>query len=127
MRRLLDLNQPSTAFVKVIGFSVVLLPAVLYGAALLWRGVELIRTVLLSAIKVSWMVGATVLIIFIALIVVEQVQDHHFDAQYRKQRSQEVALANGYYECQYCGNRRVRGNDRTCSVCGRELMLEESK
>ncbi len=124
MRRFIDLNQPSGLFVKVIGFFMVLLPAVLYGVVLLWSQAEALRTLLLSMIRISLAAGVLVLIVFIVLIAVEQIQDHYFDAQYRKQRSQKVALADGYYECQYCGNRRVRGSDNTCGVCGRELTLE---
>jgi hypothetical protein len=123
MRRFLNLNQPGTILVKVIGFFVVLLPAVLYGIALIWSETGILRTLLLSLISVSFVVGTIVFVVFLVLIVVEQIQDHYFDAQYQKQRSQKVFLANGYYECQYCGNQKVRENDQTCSVCGKELIL----
>ena len=122
MRRLLDLNQPGTTFVKVIGFFLVLLPAVLYGIVLIWSGTGIIRTLLLKFIKVSLMAGAFVWIVFLLLIVVEQIQDHYFDAHYQKQRDQKVPLADGYYECQYCGNQRVLENDRACNVCGKEFV-----
>lgn len=85
------------------------------------------RTLLLSMIKISFLVGAFVFTVFLVLIVVEQVQDHYFNAQYQKQRSQKIRLANGYYECQYCGNQRVRENDKTCEVCGKEFALMRSK
>jgi uncharacterized paraquat-inducible protein A len=114
-------------FLKVIGFFVVLLPAVLYGIVLIWNGTGIITTLLLSMIKVSFVVGAFVFIVFLVLIVVEQIQDHYYDVRYQKQRSQKVALANGYYECQYCGNQKVRENDESCNVCGGELTSEKSK
>jgi hypothetical protein len=127
MRRLLNLNQPSVVFVKLIGFFLALIPAVLYGILLLWSETGIIRTLLLSIIKVSFVVGAFVFIVFLALIVLEQIQDHFFDIQYQKQRCQKVLLANGYYECQYCGNQRVREHDKTCDVCGKEFALVRSK
>ncbi len=125
MRRLLNLNEPSTKFLKVIGFFVVLLPTVLYSIVLVWNGTKFIIDLLLSAIKVSFVVGAAVLIVFLALIVVEQIQDHYYDVRYQKQRSQKMLLANGFYECQYCGNQKVRENDKSCNVCGKEFILEK--
>ncbi len=121
MRRFLDLNQPATVFVKVIGFLLVLLPGALYSIVLLGGEASPMRAFLLGAIRASLAAGVLVLIVFVVLVVAEQMQDHYFDAQYRKQRSQKVPSADGYYECQYCGNRRVRGSDKTCDVCGREI------
>ncbi len=121
MRRLLDLNQPGVVFVKVVGLLMVIIPAVLYGIRLLWGETENARILLLSMIKVSFAAGGLVFAVFLALIVAEQIQDHDFHAQYQKQRNQKVLLANGYYECQYCGNRKVRANDAACNVCGKEF------
>jgi uncharacterized paraquat-inducible protein A len=124
MRRLLNLNQPSTMFLKVIVFFVVLLPAILYSIVLVWNETGTITTLLLSMINVSMGVGACVFIIFLILIVIEQIQDHYYDVRYQKQRSQKVVLANGHYECQYCGNQKVQENDKSCNVCGREFAVE---
>lgn len=124
MRRFLNLNQASTIFLKVIGFLVVLLPAALYGIVLVWSGTGIITDLLLSMIKVSFVVGAFVFTVFLMLIVVEQIQDHYYDVRYQKQRSQKLLLANGYCECQYCGNQKVRENDEICNVCGQGFALE---
>ena len=121
MRRILNLNQPSTMFLKVIGFFVVLIPAVLYGILQVWSGTESIANLILSMIKVSFAVGAFVFIVFLVLIVAEQIQDHYCNIEYQKQRNQKILLANGYYECQYCGNQKVREHDKSCNVCGKEL------
>ena len=86
MRRLLNLNQPGAIFVRLIGLFMVLIPAILYGIVLLWSGAGFVRTLMLSMIKVSFVVGGFVFIVFMILIVVEQIQDHVFDAQYQKQR-----------------------------------------
>lgn len=127
MRRLVNLNQPSTMFLKVISFFVVLIPAVLYGIVQVWSGTERITTLLLSMIKVSFVVGAFVSIVFLVLIVVEQIHDNYYNIQYQKQRNRKILLSNGYYECQYCGNQKVREHDKSCNVCGKEFSLERSK
>lgn len=127
MRRFLNLNQVSTIFLKVTGFFGLLLPAVLYVIVLAWTGTGMIKNLLVSMIRVSFIVGASVFLVFLVLIVVEQIQDHAYDARYRKQQGQKVLLADGYYECQYCGNQKVRENDKSCHVCGKEFALESSK
>jgi uncharacterized paraquat-inducible protein A len=127
MRRLLNLNQSSMVFVKVIVSLMVLIPAILYGIELIRQQTKIVTTFFLNMIKISFVTGAFIFIVFLALIVVEQIQDHYFDAKYQKQRGQKVSLANGYYECQYCGNQRVRENDKTCNVCGKEFGLARSK
>jgi uncharacterized paraquat-inducible protein A len=121
-RRTLNLNQSGLVFVGVIGFLMVLIPGVSYGILLVWNKNGIIRDLLVGIKKASFVLGAVVLVVFLVLIVVEQVQDHYFDTWYQKQRSQKVVLANGYYECQYCGNQRVRENDSSCNVCGREFQ-----
>ena len=115
------------AFVKIIGFFMLLIPAIFYGIIVVWSETGIIRTLLWGMIKVSFAVGTFIFMVFLVLIVLEQVQDHYFDAQYQKQRSQKVLLANGSYECQFCGNQRVRENDKTCDVCGKEFASEGSK
>ena len=127
MRRFLNLNQVSTIFLKVTGFFGLLLPAVLYVIVLAWTGTGMIKNLLVSMIRVSFIVGASVFLVFLVLIVVEQIQDHAYDARYRKQQGQKVLLADGYYECQYCGNQKVRENDKSCHVCGKEFALERSR
>ncbi|MDA8217066.1 MAG: hypothetical protein M0Z94_05545 [Dehalococcoidales bacterium] len=65
--------------------------------------------------------GAAILLGFLLLVVAEQIQDRLFDAAYRRNHHKRLPAADGYYECQYCGNRRVGEHERTCSVCGRKL------
>ena len=58
--------------------------------------------------------------VLLVLAVVEKVQDHTFDALYRRNTSKRLS-AGMNYECQYCGNRQVREYERACSVCGNPL------
>ena len=121
MHRFLNLNQPGLIFVKVIAFFTGLIPGILYGIAQISNETAIIRSLLVSVVNVSFLVGGFVLIVFLLLIVIEQIQDHSFDAKVQKLRKYKVLLANGYYECQYCGNRRVQENDKACKVCEKEL------
>ncbi len=120
MRRILNLNQPSAVFVKMIGLFVVVIPAVLYGILLLWNRTEIVRP-LRSLIRISFTVGALIFVILLILIIAEQIQDRYIDVQYQKNRDRKLPLADGNYECQYCGNQKVKRNDKTCLVCGKEL------
>lgn len=121
MRRILNLNQPGIIFVRVIGLFVIAIPTVLYVFLHLLRGAEVIRAFLRSAIKISFGIGVLTSILFLILIVAEQLQDYYLDVLYRKNQYRKMPLANGNYECQYCGNQRVRESDKICQVCGREL------
>jgi len=104
----------------MIGLCAVVIPAVLYCALLLLKQPE-INIILRSMIQISFTIGATLFVILIGLIAVEQVQDHYFDVQYQKNRDRKLPLADGNYECQYCGNQKVKESDKTCRVCGKEL------
>ncbi len=126
MRRLLNLNQPGAIFVKMIALFLIIIPAVLYFITLL-PGKVATTGILLSAIKVSLAVSGFISVILLILVIVEQVQDHYIDVQYQKYQGRKLRLANGNYECQYCGNRWVKENDKTCQVCGRELQQTTGK
>jgi hypothetical protein len=125
MRRILNLNQTGVTLLKVIGMVVVVIPAILYGTSLLLNGTK-VNSILLNGIKLSFAIGALVFVILLALILVEQIQDHYFDLHYQKNKAQKLPLANGTYECQYCGNQMVREADQACQVCGKELKPARS-
>jgi hypothetical protein len=119
MRRILNLNQSGFLFVKLIGLFSVAIPAVLYGLSFLLSGA--IVSILLKMTKVSFGIALLIFVVFLVLLIVEQIQDHFIDVQYQKNQSHKLPLSDGSYECQYCGNRNVKKNDKTCGVCGRVL------
>jgi len=127
MRRILNLNQPGMLFVKLIGLFMVMIPAVVYAIMLVFRLSGIARAFLLRAIKISFVVGGLIFVVFLVLIIVEQIQDHIVDMNYQKQRDQKILLSNGKYECQYCGNQKVKKNDKICSVCGKEFAEASRK
>ncbi len=114
----LNLIHVGIRFVAAIGMLLLVVPSVLYAVYVLldWMGVR--STSLYSLAVVSIGAGLLLLAIFIILLVIEQIQDRTVDTLYRKQRQNKLALADGYYECQFCGNRRLRGNATRCAVCG---------
>lgn len=121
MRRILNLNHSSTTFVKLIVLFVGIIPAVLYCILLLFAEAEIVSMLLHRIIRVSFSIGIFIGAVFLVLILAEQIQDHWFDVQYQKNRDHKTLLANGNYECQYCGNQKLKENDKTCWVCGRAL------
>jgi uncharacterized paraquat-inducible protein A len=120
MRRILNLNQVSIVFVQVFLLFTAVIPAVLYGISFLLNESE-IASALRLLIRISLGVGASVFVVFLVLIIFEQIQDHWIDVQHQKNQNHKLLLANGNYECQYCGNQKLKEKDRTCWVCGREL------
>jgi len=122
MPRLLNLNQSGIQFVKVIALFGGVIPAVLYGISFGLGLADIHLIFLSSAIKISFAIGLIVLIVFLFLIIAEQVQDHYLARLYEKNRGRKLPLADGNYECQYCGNRKVQEVDKTCQVCGRDLQ-----
>lgn len=74
---------------------------------------------ILTLMKVSLGVGGLLLGIFVVAMAVEFAQDRYLDAHYHKNQWRKVKLPDEYYECQYCGHRRVRQADRSCPVCGK--------
>ncbi len=120
MRRILNLNQPGIVFAKIVGLFVVVIPAVLYSILLLSHATEIV-SILLAAIRISFAIGAIVFVSLLALIIAEQIQDRYIDVQYQKNRARKLPLADGNYECQYCGNQKVKENDKACRICGKEL------
>jgi len=120
MKHKLNLNGPGSRLLGtamlMIGFSILI-----HGLAWLLERFSL-RVAWLKSLALIWTVaGAILLLVLAVLLVIEALQDRAMDMSYRKQRSHPMPIGNGYYECQYCGNRMVHKGDRICSVCDREL------
>jgi hypothetical protein len=76
---------------------------------------------LLSWMRISFGIGAALLVGLAVLIGVEQVQNHYLYRRYLKERQRPISAADGDAECPFCGNRKVRDFEKYCSVCGKEL------
>jgi hypothetical protein len=72
-------------------------------------------------IHASLWAGAGLLLVFILLIIIEQLLDARFLWQYRSTLNRRIPLRNGYAECPNCGFQGVRQFESSCPVCGKEL------
>jgi len=93
-------------------------PAVLYLGSLGLNPVGVPIGAVQDPIKLSFLVGALVFIVLVVLVVFEQIQDHLLYRAFLKNRGRRIRLSDGYFECQYCGNRKVREFDTVCPACG---------
>jgi uncharacterized membrane protein len=122
MRRILNLNQSSAVFVKLIVLFVGIIPAISYSILFLSNEVGDESAFFHRLIRVSFSIGVLIFVVFLVLLIAEQIQDHWIDIEYRKNQNQKLPLANGKYECQFCGNQKLTENDKTCRVCGKALQ-----
>lgn len=78
--------------------------------------------ILLLAIITSIAAGGGLLIVLLALLAIEFAQDRRLDAHYHSLQNRKIQLSEGYYECPYCGYQKVREFEKTCTVCGKDLI-----
>ncbi len=121
MKRPLNLNAVAPKILAWIGALLILAPLLLYLLSLPALPVHLPGNLAFTLIKVSLIAGFVLLIGFGLLLVIEQVQDALFDRWYRKARVHKLQSAEGIYECQFCGSRKLHADDRICPLCGQKL------
>lgn len=106
----------------VIAILIVVVPLALYLCSWLLGQLGIETIAILFAIRVSTMAGVVLLVLFVLLLVIEFIQDRFLDAYYLKTQNQKRRLADGYYECQYCGSQKVHASDKQCPVCGKSSI-----
>ncbi len=117
----LNLNWPGAKIAGVAGVFGILVPAALAGLARLLSAFGLRVDVIYGLMTLSCLAGALLGGGLLVLVAVELAQDYWLDMAYRRDRHKKVKLPGGFYECQYCGNQKVRESDRRCPICGRPL------
>lgn len=90
-----------------------IIPALLYLISLLWRSILLINLA-----KISILIGILIFSFLIILLTIELNQDKRINLFYQRKRASKMEIADGYYECQNCGNRKLRQRDQQCLICG---------
>ena len=113
MKRILNLNDFSGPALKGILFGGFVLPALMF---LISR--ELALTWLERAAWAFLEAGGILLVLFFALVALEQIQDGLLYRRYLHEREKHP-LVEG--ECQFCGNRRLQPFARLCPVCGAQV------
>lgn len=73
---------------------------------------------LLPLIRISMGIGVCLLLLLMLLLVVELHQDKRLNQYYEAHRCRKMTLSDGRVECQACGNRFLRAEDKRCNVCG---------
>ncbi len=121
MKGKLNLNEPASRMIAVIGLFLIVIPLLLSAAGFLLSAVNIQAGILDALRNGSIVVGLILGAGFVMLIVVEQIQDHMIDRAYQRNRSQKLPLPGGGYECQYCGSRKLQAHDKSCPVCGHLL------
>lgn len=106
----------------VIGLLGIVLPLLLYGLSLLLQAVHLPYAFAQRLMVVSLALGGALLVAFIILLIVEQIQDARLYQVYRRGREKRLLLPDGHYECQFCGCRALREFEHICPVCGKTLQ-----
>ncbi len=125
MRYKLNLNEPSTKFIAMIGLFVCVIPAILSVGSWLLSLASIQSEVIDLMTKTSLIAGIFLSAAFAALLVIEQIQDRLMDTSYHNNRHRKIRLSDAYYECQYCGSQKVQAFDRYCPVCGKGLSKAE--
>ncbi|WMC94107.1 hypothetical protein [Kineothrix sp. MB12-C1] len=74
--------------------------------------------ILAACVKISFGIGISIIVFFIGLLAVEFHQDKRMNIYYETKKDEKLVLGRGLYECQACGNRGVKSEDKYCSVCG---------
>jgi hypothetical protein len=119
--RVLNLNAPAAKICAWIGVFLVVIPGLLYLVELVDLSGSLLPWLSLAT-HASWITGGLLLGGFILLIILEQIQDKLLTDRYHKNRHRKLKIATDRYECQYCGNREVKEADKTCRICGKDLI-----
>lgn len=115
-------NSYAVHILAVVFTLVIVLPLLLYICSWLlgWFGIE--SAPVLFTIRISLTAGVVLFGLFLFLLAVEFIQDHLLDAYYIKNKSRKLQLADGGYECQFCGSRKIHASDKECPICGKKLL-----
>jgi len=68
--------------------------------------------------NISLGIGFIIIFLFIGFLSIEFCQDRRLERKYLNIRKNKMALENGKFECQFCGNRQITAMDRICIICG---------
>ncbi len=75
-----------------------------------------------SVTKASLILGVIIVLFLFVLLKVELYQDKKMDGYYRANSQSRLPLKNGLFECQACGNNRVKAGQKSCVVCGTNFI-----
>lgn len=91
----------------------IVIPLILYLLKLYVRG-----DLIIVLIKTSIVIGILVLLFFSLMLIIELRQDKKINIQYNELKYQKIQVEEDLYECQHCGNQKVKEADLYCNICG---------
>lgn len=90
-----------------------IIPFCLY---VLWEAFN-IEGFIILAIKISIGLGLLIVLVFIIILAIEFRQDKRLYLYHKNRRNVKIPLANGFYQCENCGNTKVNLYDKHCPIC----------
>lgn len=79
-------------------------------------------SVLWEISKISFGIGILILVIFFIWLQIELYQDNKLNENYESDKNKKLIVGKDTFECQACGNRRVRQSDKNCNICGNKFV-----
>ncbi len=119
MNRWLNLHEIGGKFLFAIAILTIGIPVALSLFAQASRQSSSTGSMVGNLIQISVFLGMSLLVVFIALLIFEQVLDHRLYKFFLKNRGKKLEIAEGIFECQYCGFRSVNEFDSVCPACGK--------
>lgn len=81
--------------------------------------------VFVSIGQISVAIGSTLAILFLSFLAVELKQDKRRNKFYADNKKIKLPIGNNRYECQFCGNMRLKARDTSCNICGTKFKMKE--
>lgn len=69
-------------------------------------------------ITVSLTLGILVFMALLVMVAIELKQDEKLNNYYTNNKNFKVKISDTFYECQYCGNQKVKKDEIYCMICG---------
>jgi uncharacterized paraquat-inducible protein A len=121
-RRKLNSITYGPRLLTLIGFLTIVVPVVLHLGVKFLSLLGIQVGIMALAIPISIFTGIGLFALFAILLAIEFIQDRLMDRRYNHERNKKLKNSDGSYECQYCGCRKVRVDDKRCPVCGQDLI-----
>lgn len=82
-------------------------------------------SVLILISRVSFIIGSTLAILFFIFLSIEWNQDKKRNKYYANNMKTKLPISNNRYECQFCGNTKLKASDTICNICGTKFKVNE--
>lgn len=112
MKKINSIWFGGTIFKVAVNFAVTI-PALFYIISLLFKETAWINIV----IKISIAIGGVILLFLLLLIAFELRQDDKINNFHERRKNTKIQISHNNYECQNCGNQKLKAEDKFCPLC----------